>query len=229
MNRRGVGFERTGAGIEAAGSRESILATNKVLRNTYSLLALTLAFSAFTALLSTNAPPMSPWFFLIGALGLLFVTSALANSAWGLLSVFAFTGFIGYGIGPMIGFYLSTQGGTELVVTALGGTAFIFLGLSGYVLTSRRDFSFLRGFIAAGCLVLFTAIIISLIWPMPALQLAMSVGFMFFASALILYQTSAIVNGGERNYILATITLYLAIYNLFMSLLHLLSFFSGND
>lgn len=229
MNRLGAGSRQTGAGIEAVAGRESILAVNKVLRNTYLLLSLTLAFSAVTALLSTNAPPMSPWLFLGGALGLMFITNALANSAWGLLSVFAFTGFIGYAIGPMIGFYLSTQAGTELVVTALGGTAFIFFGLSGYVLTTRKDFSFLRGFIAAGCLVLFAAIIISLIWPMPALQLAMSVAFMFFTSAVILYQTSVIVNGGENNYILATVTLYVSIYNLFVSLLHLLSAFSGND
>ena len=229
MNRRDAGFTRTGAGIEAVRGRESILATNKVLRNTYSLLALTLAFSAFTALMSTNAPPVNIWMFFIGAYGLLFLTHALANSAWGLLSVFAFTGFMGYTIGPIIGFYLSTQGGTDIVVTALGGTAFIFFGLSGWALTSRRDFSFLRGFIFAGCLVLLAAIIISLIWPMPALQLAMSVGFMLFSSALILWKTSAIIHGGERNYILATITLYLAIYNLFMSLLHLLTAFSGND
>ena len=229
MNRRGVGFERTGAGIEAVGSRESILATNKVLRNTYSLLALTLAFSAFTALLSTNAPPVNIWMFFIGAYGLLFLTHYLANSAWGLLSVFAFTGFMGYTIGPIIGFYLSTQGGTDIVVTALGGTAFIFLGLSGWALTSRRDFSFLQGFIFAGFLVLIAAIVISLFWPMPALQLAISAAFMLFSSAVILWQTSEIIHGGERNYILATITLYVSIYNLFMSLLSLLSAFSGND
>ena len=229
MNRLGAGSRQTGAGIEAVGGRESILAVNKVLRNTYSLLALTLAFSAFTALLSTNAPPVNIFVFLIGAYGLLFLTHATANSAWGLLSVFAFTGFMGYTIGPIIGFYLSTAGGTDIVVKALGGTAFIFFGLSGWALTSRRDFSFLRSFIFAGFLVLVAAIVISLIWPMPALQLAMSAAFMLFSSAVILYQTSEIIHGGERNYILATITLYVSIYNLFMSLLSLLSAFSGND
>ena len=231
MNRRGAGIQGAGAGIEVtrAGGRESILAVNKVLRNTYSLLALTLAFSAFTALLSTNAPPVNILMFLIGAYGLLFLTHALANSAWGLLSVFAFTGFMGYTIGPIIGFYLSTQGGTDIVATALGGTAFIFFGLSGWALTSRRDFSFLRSFIFAGFLVLIAAIVISIFWPMPALQLAMSVGFMLFSSTVILYQTSEIIHGGERNYILATITLYVAIYNLFMSLLSLLSAFTGRE
>lgn len=229
MNRLGAGSRQTSAGIEAVAGRESILAVNKVLRNTYSLLALTLAFSAFTALLSTNAPPVNIFVFLVGAYGLLFLTHATANSAWGLLSVFAFTGFMGYTIGPIIGFYLSTAGGTDIVVKALGGTAFIFFGLSGWALTSRRDFSFLRSFIFAGFLVLVAAIVISLIWPMPALQLAMSAGFMLFSSAVILYQTSEIIHGGERNYILATITLYVSIYNLFMSLLSLLSAFSGND
>ncbi len=221
--------QRVGAGIEVVRGRESILAVNKVLRNTYSLLALTLAFSAFTAMLSTNAPPVNIFMFLIGAYGLLFLTHALANSAWGLLSVFAFTGFMGYTIGPILGYYLATAGGTDIVVKALGGTAFIFFGLSGWALTSRRDFSFLQGFLFAGFLVLVAAMIISIFWPMPALQLAISAAFMLFSSAMILWQTSAIIHGGERNYIIATITLYVSIYNLFMSLLSLLSAFSSND
>ena len=220
---------RVGAGIEVARGGESVLAVNKVLRNTYSLLALTLAFSAFTAMLSTNAPPVNIFLFLIGAYGLLFLTHALANSAWGLLSVFAFTGFMGYTIGPILGYYLATAGGADIVAKALGGTAFIFFGLSGWALTSRRDFSFLQGFIFAGFLVLIAAMVISIFWPMPALQLAISAGFMLFSSAVILWQTSAIIHGGERNYILATITLYVSIYNLFMSLLSLLSAFSSND
>ena len=222
-------MNRSGAGIEVVRGRESVLAVNKVLRNTYSLLALTLAFSAFTALLSTNAPPVNIWMFLIGAYGLLFLTQALANSAWGLLSVFAFTGFMGYTMGPIIGLYLSTSGGAEIVAQALGGTAFIFFGLSGWALTSRRDFSFLSSFIFAGFLVLLAAMVISIFWPMPALQLALSAGFMLFSSAVILMQTSAIIHGGERNYILATITLYVSLYNLFMSLLSLLSAFTGRE
>ena len=215
--------------VKIAQTRESVIGVNKVLKNTYLLLGVTLAFSAFTAFLSFDAPALNPWIFLIGAYGFLFATHALANSAWGLLTTFGFTGFIGYGVGPLIGFLLSSQSGSEMVLTALGGTAFIFFGLSGWVLASQKDFSFLRGFIAAGCLVLIAAIIISLIWPMPALQLAMSVAFMLFSSAIILYQTSEIIHGGERNYILATITLYVSIYNIFMSLLHLLMAFSGDD
>ena len=217
------------AELQIARSQESILEVNKVLKNTYLLLAMTLAFSAVTAALSFNAPVMSPWIVLIGAYGLLFATHALANSAWGLLTTFGFTGFMGFTIGPLMGYLFSTQGGSDLVMTALGGTAFIFLGLSGWVLVSRKDFSFLQGFIAAGFFVLLAAIIISLIWPMPALQLAMSVGFMFFSSAVILMQTSEIIHGGERNYIRATITLYVSLYNIFMSLLHLLMSFSGDD
>lgn len=215
--------------VSVAQRQESAVAVNKVLKNTYLLLAMTLAFSAFTAALSFNAPPVNIWMFLIGAYGLLFATHALANSPWGLLTTFAFTGFMGYTLGPLIGMLLSTASGSEIVVQALGGTAFIFLGLSGYALVSKRDFSFLRGFIFAGFLVLLAAIVISLIWPMPALQLAMSVGFMVFSSAVILYQTSEIVRGGENNYILATITLYVSIYNLFMSLIHLLMVFSGEE
>lgn len=210
-------------------SRESALAVNKVLKNTYLLLSVTLAFSAVTAAMSFDAPPLSPWIFLLGAYGLLFLTHALARSPWGLLTTFAFTGFMGYGLGPLLGYMLSSQAGSEMVMTALGGTAFIFFGLSGWALTSRRDFSFLRGFIGAGCLVLIAAIVISLIWPMPALQLAMSAAFMLFSSAVILHQTSEIIHGGERNYVLATITLYVSIYNLFVSLLSLLNFFSGDD
>lgn len=215
--------------VRVAGRQESALAVNKVLRNTYLLLAMTLAFSAVTAALSFNAPPVNIWMFLIGAYGLLFATHKLANSAWGLLTVFAFTGFMGYTIGPLIGTLLATAGGSEVVAKALGGTAFIFFGLSGYALVSRKDFSFLSGFIFAGFLVLLVAMIIGLIWPMPALQLALSVGFMLFSSAVILFQTGQIIHGGERNYILATITLYVSIYNIFMSLIHLLMAFSGEE
>ena len=215
--------------VSVARQHESAIAVNKVLKNTYMLLAMTLAFSAFTAALSFNAPPVNIWMFLIGAYGLLFATHALANSPWGLLTTFAFTGFMGYTLGPMMGALLATSGGSEIVVKALGGTAFIFFGLSGYALVSRKDFSFLSGFIFAGFLVLVAAMIIGLIWPMPALQLALSVGFMLFSSAVILFQTGQIVNGGERNYILATITLYVSLYNIFMSLIHLLMAFSGDD
>jgi modulator of FtsH protease len=143
--------------------------------------------------------------------------------------MFAFAGFIGYGTGPLIGALMSTSAGSQVVTTALGGTAFIFLGLSGYALVSRKDFSFLNGFITAGMFVLLAAMILGIFVKIPALQLAISVGFMLFSSAIILHQTGEIVNGGERNYILATITLFVSIYNLFMSLIHLLTAFSGDE
>tara|TARA_R110001606_G_scaffold154896_4_gene296706 strand:- start:88 stop:753 length:666 start_codon:yes stop_codon:yes gene_type:complete len=215
--------------LNASQTRGSVVAVNKVLKNTYMLLGLTLAFSAFMAFVGTNAAPMNIWMYIIGLYGLLFATQALARSAWGLVTIFAFAGWIGYGTGPMIGMYMSTSGGSEIVTTALGGTAFIFFGLSGYALVSRKDFSFLTGFITAGFFVLLGAVIMSIFLQIPALQLAISVGFMLFSSAIILYQTGQIVNGGERNYILATITLFVSIYNLFMSLIHLLTAFSGDD
>ncbi len=210
-------------------THESALAVNKVLKNTYLLLGMTLGFSALMAALSTNAAPMNMWVYIIGVYGLLFATQALARSAWGLLTVFAFAGLIGYGTGPLIGMLTSTAAGSQVLSTALGGTAFIFFGLSGYALVSRKDFSFLSGFITAGCFVLLAAMILGFFLQVPALQLAISVGFMVFASAIILYQTGEIVNGGEQNYILATITLFVSIYNLFMSLIHLLMAFSGDE
>lgn len=215
--------------LNASQTRGSVVAVNKVLKNTYLLLGLTLAFSAFMAFVGTNAAPMNIWMYIIGLYGLLFATQALSRSAWGLVTIFAFAGWIGYGTGPMIGMFMSTSGGSEIVTTALGGTAFIFFGLSGYALVSRKDFSFLTGFITAGFFVLLGAVIMSIFLQIPALQLAISVGFMLFSSAIILYQTGQIVNGGERNYILATITLFVSIYNLFMSLIHLLTAFSGDD
>ncbi len=215
--------------LDVVHTSESAVAVNKVLRNTYLLLGMTLAFSAIMAMLSFNAPPINMWVYLIGLYGLLFATHYLANTAWGLLTIFAFAGLIGYGTGPLIGMLLSTSAGSQVVTTALGGTAFIFFGLSGYALVSKKDFSFLSGFVFAGFLVLVAAFVLNLFMQMPALQLAMSVGFMLFSSAIILMQTGAIVNGGERNYILATIALYVSIYNIFMSLIHLLTAFSGDE
>ncbi len=214
-----------------ANRSESVLAVNKVLRNTYMLLGLTLAFSALTAAfaMASNAAPINIWVMLIGFYALLFLTHKLANSAWGLLSVFALTGFMGYTLGPILGFYMATANGSQLVMTALGGTAFIFFGLSGYALVSRKDFSFLSGFMVAGFFVILAAMIANIFLQIPALQLALSAAFMLFSSAAILMQTGAIVNGGERNYILATVTLYVSLYNIFISLLNLLTAFGGGD
>ena len=136
---------------------------------------------------------------------------------------------MGYTLGPILGFYMATAQGSSLVMTALGGTAFIFFGLSGYALVSRKDFSFLSGFMFAGFLVIVVAFVANLFLQIPALQLALSAAFMLFSSAAILYQTGAIVNGGERNYILATVTLYVSLYNIFISLLNLLTAFGGDD
>jgi len=213
-------------------SVESALATNKVIRNTYTLLSMTLLFSALTAGLSMmmNFPPMGPFITLGGYFALLFVTTKLRNSAWGLVSIFALTGFMGLTLGPLISFYLHAfSNGSQLVMTALGGTGVIFLGLSGYALTTRKDFSFMGGFIMVGVLVAFLAGIGALIFSIPALSLAVSAMFILLMAGFILYQTSEMIHGGETNYIMTTISLYISIYNLFTSLLHLLGAFAGED
>jgi modulator of FtsH protease len=209
----------------------SVLATNKVIRNTYTLLSMTLLFSALAAGIAvmTNMPPMNFIIVLVGYFGLLFLTSKFANSAMGLVFVFALTGFMGLTLGPIINMYLHMPNGSQIVMTAMGGTGAIFLGLSGYALTTRKDFSFMGGFLMVGILVAFLAGLGALIFSMPMLSLAVSAMFVLLMSGLILYQTSQIIHGGETNYIMATVTLYISIYNLFTSLLHLLGAFSGDD
>ena len=215
-----------------ARSSDSVLATNKLIRNTYTLLSLTLLFSAFTAgvAMVMNMPFMGPLLTLGGYFGLLFITTRLRNSAWGLLAVFALTGFMGLTLGPLINAYIHQfTNGTQLVMTALGGTGVIFLGLSGYALVTRKDFSFMGGFLFVGILVAFLAGIGAVIFSIPSLSLAVSAMFILLMSGFILYQTSAMVHGGETNYIMATIALYISIYNLFVSLLQLLGAFAGDD
>lgn len=203
---------------------------SKLFRNTYSLLALTMAFSAIVAFvsMSLNLPYPGIIITLVGFYGLLFLTTKLRNSGWGLVSTFAFTGFLGYTLGPILNAYLSLPNGGQLVAMALGMTAVVFFGLSAYAILSRKDFSFLSGFIMAGCIVLMCAVVASFFIQMSGLQLAISAGFVLFSSAVILYQTSAIIHGGEDNYIMATITLFVSIYNLFLSLLQLLGIFSDD-
>ncbi len=211
---------------------ESVLATNKVIRNTYLLLSMTLLFSAATAGIAivTNMPYLGPLITLGGYIGLLILTSALRNSAWGLLSVFALTGFMGLTLGPLINAYLTYySNGAELVMLAMGGTGAIFLGLSSYTLTTRKDFSFLGGYVFVGMLVAILAGIGALVFGIPALSLAVSAVVIMLMSGLILYETSEIIHGGETNYIMATVSLYVSIYNLFTSLLHLLGAFAGED
>jgi modulator of FtsH protease len=208
------------------------LATNKVIRNTFTLLSMTLLFSAAMAGLSMalNLPHPGLVISLVGYFGLLFLTYRLANSAWGLLAVFALTGFMGLTLGPIINNYLTAfQNGHQLVMLAVGGTGIIFLGLAGYAMTTRKDFSFMAGFLMVGVLVAFVGSIAAAIFTIPALALAVSVMFVILMSGMILYQVSELVHGGETNYILATVGLYVSIYNLFLSLLQLLGVFSGDE
>jgi len=204
---------------------------NKLIRNTYTLLAMTLLFSAVMAgvAMAVGMPFLGPIVTLAGYFGLLFLTSRLRNSAWGLAAVFALTGFMGLTLGPLIGAYLRLPNGSELVMTAMGMTGIIFLGLSAYALTTRKDFSFIGGFLMAGILVAFLAGLAALFFSLPGLALGVSAMFVLLMCGLILYETSNIVHGGETNYIMATVTLYVSIYNLFTSLLHLLAAFSGDD
>ena len=214
--------------VYAPTAEASVLQTNKVLRNTYILLAATLLFSAAMAgvAMVVGMPFINPWITLAVYFGLLFGTAKTSNSALGLLFVFALTGFMGLTLGPIISLYLTAlPNGGEIVMTAFGTTGLTFLGLSAYALRSKRDFSFMGGFLTVGILGAFILGIIALIFQMPMLSLAVSAMFVIAMAGLILFQTSAIVNGGETNYIMATVTLYVSIYNLFTSLLHLLGAF----
>ena len=212
-------------------SQPSVLATNKVIRNTYILLSMTLLFSAVTAGLSMafNLPHPGLLLTLVGYFGLLFLTNKFRNSSMGLVFVFALTGFMGVTLGPILNMYLSLPNGDQLVMTALGATGVIFLSLSGYALTSRKDFSFMGAFLMVGILVAFLAGLAAVFFTMPGLSLAVSAMFVLLMSGLILYQTSELVHGGETNYIMATVTLYVSLYNLFVSLLQLLGAFGGDD
>ncbi|VXC28096.1 conserved hypothetical protein; putative inner membrane protein [Pseudomonas sp. 8AS] len=207
------------------------LEVSKVLRNTYGLLALTLAFSGLVAFVSQQMHVGHPGLIvtLVGFYGLFFLTMKLRDSAWGLLSTFALTGFMGYTLGPILNRYLGMSGGGEVVSSAFAMTALVFFGLSAYVLTTRKDMSFLAGFITAGFFVLLGAMVAGLFFEISGLQLAISAGFVLFSSAAILFQTSAIIHGGERNYIMATISLYVSIYNLFISLLQIFGIMGGDD
>ena len=205
------------------------LHANRVLRNTYWLLSLTLLLSAGAAAMSAALQLSHPGILitLIGYFGLLFLTVKLRNSAWGLASVFALTGFMGYTLGPIVSHYLAMLNGHQIVMMAMGSTAAIFLGLSAYATTTRRDFSFMGGFLMTGIIVAFLAGLGAIFFAVPALALAVSAAFVLLMAGLILYQTSQIIHGGETNYIMATVTLYVSIYNLFTSLLHLLGI--GNN
>ncbi|NOZ37286.1 MAG: Bax inhibitor-1/YccA family protein [Gammaproteobacteria bacterium] len=217
--------------IATGSGKTRTLATNKVIRNTYTLLSMTLLFSALTAGISMvlNLPHPGLLLTLVGYFGLLFATAKFRNSSLGLVFVFALTGFMGYTLGPIINAYMALANGGQVVMTAMGATGAIFLGLSAYALTTRKDFSFMGGFLMVGILVAFMAGLGALFFEMPGLSLAVSSMFVLLMAGLILYETSNIIHGGETNYIMATVTLYVSIFNLFTSLLHLLGFMNSND
>jgi modulator of FtsH protease len=204
---------------------------SKVLRNTYMLLGLTLLNSAlFSGLaMAMELGRGAALGLSLGGLVMLFVVNATANSGKGLIATFVFTALMGAALGPMLSAYLALPNGPELVMQALGGTALVFFGLSAYALTSRKDFSFLGGFLMVGLLVIVVASIANIFFQVPAASLAISAAAVFIMSGLILFDTSRIIHGGETNYIRATVALYLDIYNLFVHLLHLLGVFSGDD
>lgn len=213
-------------------TQTSALATNKVLRNTYLLLSATLAFSALVAgvAMALNAPHPGMIITLVGYFALLFATHKLQNSAWGILSVFALTGFMGYTLGPIISAYLQfLPNGHQVVLTALGTTAVAFVGLSAYAIKSGKDFSFMGGFLTVGILAAFVLGLIAVFFQMQALSLVVSGMFVLAMGGFILYETSSILRGEQTNYIIATVSLYVSIYNLFTSLLHLLGFASADD
>lgn len=215
--------------------REATLAINKVLRSTYILLSMTLLFSAAMAGVSIaiNAPYMG-FIPLLVAFALMFAINKLKNSAWGIVLVFAFTGILGFALGPVISFYLQVPGGSETVMTSIGLTGLVFLSLSGYTLTTQKDFSFMRGFLFTGMMVVIGAMLVMFLgsffgFYVSGLHLALSAAIVILMSGFILFDTSRIIHGGETNYIMATVSLYLDIYNLFIALLHLVGVFGGDD
>lgn len=212
-------------------SRDSALATNKLIRNTYMLLSATLFFSAIMAAVGMSVNVQIPWFLsLIVALGLLFALGKFQNSAAAIPLVFGFTGFMGFGLGYTLNLYLAAySNGAEIIVTALGLTAAIFVALSAYALNSKKDFNFMGGFLLAGLIVVVVCALINMFVGSPIMGLIISGAVVMLMAGFILFDTSRMVNGGETNYIMATVGLYLNILNLFTSLLHLLGAFMGED
>ncbi len=211
--------------------RLNALEANKVLKNTYMLLSATLAFSAVMAMvsMSINMPPMAYLISVIVAMVLgMFVLPKTANSSTGIGVLFLITGLLGFGLGSILTVYMAMANGPQIIATALGGTGIIFLGLSGYALTTKKDFSFLGGFLFAGMMVVVLAIIASLFIQIPALSLTISAAIIMLMSGLILFDTSRIINGGETNYIMATFSIFLSLFNIFISLLNILGIMSSD-
>jgi modulator of FtsH protease len=221
-----MAFERS---LQA--SSAGVLATNKVIKNTYILLSATLLFSALMAGVSivTAMPPMAYMIAVIGAFVLgIFVLPKTANSSAGIGVIFLITGMLGFGLGAILTLYLALPRGPEIVGLEMAGTGVIFLGLSGYALTTRRDFSFLGGFLIVGFLVAILAMVANLFLAIPALSLAISAAVIMIMSGFILFDTSRIINGGQTNYIMATYGLYLSIFNIFIHLLAILGVMSDD-
>ncbi len=225
-------LQRNGAtAIPAGRSQESVLATNRVLRNTYMLLSMTLLFSAGTAGLSMmlNLPHPGLVITLVGYFGLLFLTNKFRNSAWGILAVFGLTGFMGITLGPMLSVYSEAiPNGNEIIMTALGATGAIFLGLSAFAITTKKDMNFMGGFLAVGTIGVFAVSMLGLFFDFSAFQMVISAVWIVVSSGWILWQTSRIITGGETNYISATVMLYVSLYNIFINLLMILGL-GGND
>ena len=213
-------------------TQESVLATNRVIRNTYSLLAMTLFFSAISAVVTMvmQVGQGTGLLMFLGGFIMTFVIRANANSSKGLVAIFVFAGLMGGALGPIISTYMMAYAnGSAIVAQALGGTAFIFLSLSGYALTTRSNFSYLGGFLFTGLLVVIFGMIANIFLQIPAFSLALSAGVILLMSGFILFDTSRIIIGGERNYIIATVGLYLSIFNIFIHLLHLLGSLTGRN
>jgi modulator of FtsH protease len=206
-------------------------AAHRVLRNTYALLSMTLLFSAAvaTAGIVLQAPAPGLIVMLVGMFGLLFAVHKLKNSGWAIPAVFAFTGFMGYTLGPIVARSLSMPGGAQVVMLALAATGATFLALSAWAVTSKRDFSFMAGFLFAGMVIAILAGLAAVFLEIPALSLAVSAMVALLSAGLILMDTSRIVNGGETNYVMATVGLYLSIFNLFTSLLSLFGMGGSDD
>ena len=217
--------------VYTSSSQSSVLQTNKVLRNTYMFLAMTLAFSAVCAVASmiVGIGPGMSLAMSIGAFITLFVINKKAESASGIYWVFLFTGLLGGSLGFTLSMYAGLPNGPGIIAQALGGTALVFFALSGYVLTTKKDFSFMGGFLMVGLVVVLIAAIANLFFAVPAVSLALSAAIVFIMSGFILFDTSRIIHGGETNYIRATVSMYLNIYNLFVSMLHLIGAFGGDD
>ncbi len=213
-------------------SQSSALEINKVLKNTYMLLGATLLFSSIMAGIgmAANIGHGISMICSFAAIAIIwFVIPRTANSEKGIIAVFAFTGLLGFGLGPILNHYMQISGGPQIVMQALGGTAIIFFSLSAYVMTTKKDFSYLTGFLMTGMIVMLVAIVANIFLQIPVLSLAISGAIVFIMSGYILFETSQIIHGGQRNYILATASLYLSLYNIFVSLLHILGALGGDD